>query len=266
MKFNLIKTLPILLLVAFIFPGIACAKVISKEIKYNDGSVKLHGFIAFDDTKKGKRPGVIVVHEWWGHNKHARRSAIRLAKLGYTALAVDMYGNGKTADHPKKAGEMSGVFDKDPALMKSRFYAALQLLKKQSNVDKDKIGAIGYCFGGRVVLEMAKAGVDLKVVASFHGSMPKPGKDSKKTTLKSAILVYHGEKDKFVKFTDIEAFKNSISTHIFQLKIYKTATHSFTNPDADKYAKKFKIPVAYDKVADNESWKHMTSQFKRLLK
>lgn len=266
MKFTSFRTLPMLLALSFICSSIAYAKVITKKIKYNDGSVKLHGFIAFDDAKKGIRPGIIVVHEWWGHNEHARRSAVRLAKLGYTALAVDMYGNGKTANHPKKAGEMSGVFDKNPALMKSRFNAALQLLKKQSNVDKDKIGAIGYCFGGRVVLEMAKAGVDLKVVASFHGSMPKPKKGSKKPTLKSAILIYHGEKDEFVKFADIEAFKNSILTHVFQLKIYKTATHSFTNPDADKYAKKFKIPVGYDKVADSESWKHMTSQFKRLLK
>lgn len=131
----------------------------------------MKGYIAYDDAVKGKRPGVLVVHEWWGHNEHARESARKLAELGYTALAVDMYGDGKTADHPKTAGEFAGAVRGNLPVMKARFNAARSTLVKHKTVDPKRVGAIGYCFGGSVVLEMARAGADLNAVASFHGPL-----------------------------------------------------------------------------------------------
>ncbi|MGB5540338.1 MAG: dienelactone hydrolase family protein, partial [Gammaproteobacteria bacterium] len=149
----------------------AQAAVIGQEVSYQSGDAVMKGYLAWDDAVQGERPGVLVVHEWWGHNAYARRRAEMLAALGYTALAVDMYGEGKTADHPEDAGKFSGAVRKDLPLMKARFDAARHFLDEQPTVDPKKNAAIGYCFGGSVVLEMARQGEDLAGVVSFHGSL-----------------------------------------------------------------------------------------------
>src|SRR5512143_934897 len=149
----------------------AHAKVTGKDVEYTAGGVTLKGYLAYDTAKKGKSPGVLVVHEWWGLNDYARERARMLARLGYTALAVDMYGEGKTATHPDDAGKFSSELMQNFDTAKARFLAAEDFLKMQPTVDPGRIAAIGYCFGGGVVLNMARQGADLKGVASFHGSL-----------------------------------------------------------------------------------------------
>ena len=147
------------------------ASVKTEELTYSEGGTTFKGFLAWDDAISGKRPGVLVVHEWWGLNDYVRSRAKQLAELGYTALAVDMFGEGKVADHPKDAGAFAGSLMKDPQVAMARFRAAMQALKSQSTVDPDKIAAIGYCMGGAIVLSAARQGLDLDAVASFHGSL-----------------------------------------------------------------------------------------------
>jgi dienelactone hydrolase len=153
------------------FSATVQAKVVGKEVSYEEGGTSLKGYIAYDDAKKGKRPGIIVVHEWWGHNAYARKRADMLAKMGYTAMALDMYGEGKQAEHPEDAGKMSGEIKSNMPLMKARFLAALNTLNAEPTVDPAKNAAIGYCFGGSVVLTMAREGVDLAAIAAFHSQV-----------------------------------------------------------------------------------------------
>jgi dienelactone hydrolase len=155
---------------------LACATtpqtvVQSQEVTYRAGDTVLKGYLAYDDSIQGRRPGILVVHEWWGHNAYARKRARMLAELGYTALAVDMYGEGKQAAHPGDAGKFASEVKQNLPLAKERFMAAMELLKQQPTVDSTHIAAIGYCFGGGIVLEMARAGLDLDGVVSFHGSL-----------------------------------------------------------------------------------------------
>ena len=169
------KNLTIILLLLFISFG--CSKkdeksIVTKEVSYSADGTTLKGFLAYDENKEGVRPGVLVVHEWWGHNQYARKRAIMLAELGYVALAVDMYGDGKQADHPEDAGKFAMAVMQNMPEAKTRFNAGMKFLKDQPQTDKAKIAAIGYCFGGGIVLRMAVAGEDLAGVVSFHGSLP----------------------------------------------------------------------------------------------
>jgi dienelactone hydrolase len=241
-----------------LFATPAWAAVKGEEVQYRDGNVVMKGYLAYDDAVKGKRPGVIVVHEWWGHNEYTRKRARMLAELGYTALAVDMYGEGKTADHPDTAGKFSGEVRKNMALMTARFNAARQVLIKHKTVDAERVAAIGYCFGGSVVLEMARQGADLAGVVSFHGNLQtehpaKPGK------VKAQLLVLNGGDDPFVSAESIAAFKKEMEAARAKYRFvsYPGAKHAFTNPDADGYGKKFNLPLAYNAVADKESWDQM---------
>jgi dienelactone hydrolase len=210
---------------------------------------------------------VLVVHEWWGHNEHARNRARMLAEMGYIALAVDMYGDGKTANHPKDAGGFAGVVRNNLPLARERFEAALSTLQQDPHTDKSRIGAIGFCFGGAVVLEMARLGLDLKGVASFHGSL---GTDqpAKKGVMKAQVLVLTGADDPMVKADTVEAFKKEMKAAGVKYDVvsYKGVKHSFTNPDADKFAKEFDMPVAYDKKADTDSWKRLGKFLKKVFK
>ena len=256
---------PILTLFLSLFvllPFIVQAEVITKEVDYSDGETKMKGYIAYDDSVKGKRPGIIVVHEWWGHNDYAKRRARMLAKLGYSAIALDMYGNGKTASHPKDAGMFSGEVKKNMNVAEKRFMAAYKLLQEQDNIAKDKIAAIGYCFGGGIVLEMARRGVDLDGVVSFHGSLgtKEPASIGK---VKAKVLVLNGKADPFVKNESITAFKKEMKAAKVDFKFinYSGAKHAFTNPEADELGNKFKIPLAYNAKADKKSW----SEMKRFL-
>jgi len=234
------------------------ADIITQTINYSDGKTKMTGYLAYDDSIKGQRPGIIVVHEWWGHNDYAKKRARMLAKLGYHAIALDMYGNGKNADHPKDAGKFSSSVKKNMAVAEKRFMAAYKVLQKQNNVAKDKIAAIGYCFGGGIVLEMARRGVDLDAVVSFHGSLGTKEK-ARKGNVKAKVLVLNGQADPFVKEKTISDFKKEMKAANVDFKFinYPGAKHAFTNSGADKYGKKFNLPLAYNAEADKKSWNEM---------
>lgn len=221
-------------------------------------SITMMGYLAYDASIETKRPAILVVHEWWGHNNYARKRADMLAGLGYTAFAVDMYGDGKTADHPKDAGTFSGMVMSNLDGAKARFTAAMDELLNHPSVDPEKTAAIGYCFGGGVVLHMAMMGVDLDGVVSFHGSLAKDYPYDT-TALQSKILVCHGADDAFVDEETIADFEEEMNEHNaeYTFKTYKNAKHSFTNPDADKFAEEFGIGVGYNEAADKKSWEDM---------
>jgi dienelactone hydrolase len=249
--------------------GIAPAqsKIVGKEVAYNAEGVVMKGYLAYNENMKGKRPGVLVVHEWWGLNDYARKRARMLAELGYTALAVDMYGEGKVAEHPDDAGKFSSALMKNFDVGKARFAAALDFLKGQPTVDPARIAAIGYCFGGGIVLNMARQGVDLKGVASFHGSLTAV-KPAQPGSVKAKILVLHGADDKFVTGEQVLAFKNEMKAAGADFKFisYPGAVHSFTNPEADELGKKYNIPIAYNRDADTKSWEELNKFLHRIFR
>lgn len=255
-------------LISLLFVVPAMAEIKGTEVSYSEGGTTFKGYVATDSAKKGKRPGILVVHEWWGHNTYARKRANMLAELGYTALAVDMYGDGKQAKHPEDAKKFSSAVFQNMPSARARFLAAMDVLKSQPNVDGGKIAAIGYCFGGGVVLAMARMGVDLDGVASFHGSLKTPS-PAKKGTIKGKVLVLNGADDPFTRAEDISNFKKEMSDAGVDFKFvnYPGAKHSFTNPEADSNAQKFNIPaLQYNEVADRESWAEMQGFFKDIFK
>jgi dienelactone hydrolase len=243
--------------------AVGFADVVGKAVEYQSGGQNFKGYLAFDDATKGKRPGVLVVHEWWGLNEYARKRAEMLAAQGYTALAVDMYGDGKQASHPDDAGRFAGEVKKNMGEATTRFIAAQNFLQSQASVEPNWISAIGYCFGGGVVLEMARRGLDLDLVASFHGSL---GTEypAKKDVIKAKVRVYNGADDPFVKIEQIEAFRSEMQNAEvdYTFTNYPGALHSFTNPGADKFGEQFNLPLAYDKQADEQSWNALLQELK----
>ena len=241
-------------------------KLKEENVSYNIDSLKMDGYVVYNENIEGKRPAVLVVHEWWGMNEYTKRRARELAGLGYIAMAVDMYGNGKRADNPTDAGALATPFYQNPQMAKAHFDAALNKLKTYSQVDTGKVAAIGYCFGGGILLNLARMGQDLKGVVSFHGSLL--GTPADKNLLKAAILVCHGNADSFVPQTEVDQFKKQMDSiganYIF--KGYDGATHAFTNPDATEVGKKFNIPIAYNAAADTASWNEMKQFFSNLFK
>lgn len=258
---------------AVVFVGILLATVSTargevrgEPVTYTDGTTTMKGYLAYDDGMSGKRPGILVVHEWWGHNEYARKRARMLAELGYVALAVDMYGEGKQAQHPDDAGKFSGEIRKNMDLGRKRFAAARKLLAEHRFTDPKRIGAIGYCFGGSVVLQMARDGMDLAGVASFHGGLT-TDTPAKKGAVKAKVFVATGAEDKFVPPDQVEAFEREMKAAgaDFRVISYPGAVHSFTNPDADANGKKFNLPLAYDAEADKQSWEEMQRFFGNLF-
>lgn len=244
------------------------AAVKTQEILYTQGDITLNGYVAYDDSIEGRRPGILVVHEWWGQNDYARKRAEMLAQLGYTALSIDMYGDGKTADHPDTAGEFSSAVMQDiEGAGKERFLAGLAVLKKQPTVDPEKIAAIGYCFGGGVVLHMARFGTDLDGVVSFHGSLGTKT-PAQAGAVKARVLVCNGANDPFTPPEMVEAFKKEMDDAgvDYTFKNYPGAVHSFTNPQADEFGERFQMPLAYDQEADAQSWRDMQDFFKMIFK
>jgi dienelactone hydrolase len=232
--------------------GPAMAEVKTRVVDYKQGETELQGLMAWNDQSTGKRPGVLVVHEWWGHNEHARNSARKLAEAGYVAFALDMYGKGKVTTHPDEAMKFMGEATKDPAALKARFDAALAQLKADPHVDPTKIAAIGYCFGGGVVLNMAAAGEDLDAIASFHGALGSLGQ-VKPGAIKGRVLVMTGADDPMVPPDQVEAFKKKMADAGVkpEVIVFPGAKHAFTNPDADKAG----MPqLAYNADADKKSW------------
>jgi dienelactone hydrolase len=233
--------------------GGAAAEVRTKEIAYAQGGTPLQGFLAWDDAAKEPRPGVLVVHEWWGHNQHARNQAIRLAKAGYVALALDMFGKGKVATHPKDAQGFVAEVTKQAGLVKARFDAGLALLLAQPQVDRERTAAFGYCFGGTVALEMARAGEDLDALVTFHaGLAPKDGA-AEKGKIRPRLLVQTGGADPMAPPEQVRAFEDEMKRAgaDFRVITYPNAKHGFTNPDAGKFGMD---ALAYDADADARSW------------
>jgi len=237
-----------------------------QEVVYTSDSTTLKGFLAYDNNIKGKRPGVLVVHEWWGLNDYARKRTRMLAELGYTALALDMYGDGKTANHPEDAQKFAGAIFSNVKMGEDRFLAAYSFLKRQETVEPNNIAAVGYCFGGAVVLHMARIGTDLKAVASFHGGIQAitPAEEGR---VKAFVLVCNGADDPFTTQEQIDAFKKEMDSAKVQYEFvnYEGAVHSFTSPSADSLGRKFNMPLAYNEKADKESWQEMQKVFNKVV-
>jgi dienelactone hydrolase len=233
-------------------PALAGAEVQTKEVTYKQGDTELQGFFAWDAAAKGPRPGVLVVHEWWGHNQHARNQAIRLAKAGYVGFALDMFGKGKVTTHPQDAQAFATEAMKDPQTMKARFLAALDVLKKDPHVDPSKIAAIGYCFGGGVALAMARQGVDLAAITTFHGALATQ-QPAAPGAVKPRLLILAGADDPMVPPDQVDAFKKEMTAAGAKFEVVSEphAKHGFTNPDADKVGI---AGLGYNAEADKDSW------------
>lgn len=235
-----------------------------EAVTYSAGGTTLKGYIAYDEKKSGPRPVVLVVPEWWGLTDYPRMRAKKLAGLGYLAMAVDMYGDGKIAQNPKEAMDFAGPFYTDPRLGKERLDAALTKAKSFAQADTAQAIAIGYCFGGSMVINYAKLGAPVAGVVSFHGSL-KTVPPQKGT--KAQFLICHGAADNFVPQPEVDAFKKSMDSAgvDYTFTVYPKATHAFTNPDATANGKKFSMPIAYNGAADTASWNDMKTFFAKIL-
>jgi len=236
----------------------AHAEVRTSEIDYTVGERQFTGYLAYDDAQSGERPGVIVLHEWWGQTDYVRRRARMLARLGYTALAADMYGQGKVARHPEDARKMMEAATSDRAKVERRFDKAHDVLRAHPAVDPARTAAIGYCMGGGMALEMARGGKELEAVVSFHGTL---GTDAaaQKGAVNADVLVLTGGADPFVPDDQVAAFREEMEAAgvDYQLHVYPGAKHGFTNPEADKLGQKFDLPLAHDEAAAQDSWQRM---------
>src|SRR5436190_5320649 len=241
-------------------------KIKEETVSYKIDTLNMSSYVYYDENIEGKRPAVLVVHEWWGLNDYIKRRARMLAEMGYIAMAVDMYGNGRMGNDPGTAQALATPFYMHPDMAKKHFDAALEELKKNPNVDQSKIAGIGYCFGGGVLLNLARMGEPLSGVVSFHGTLI--GTPPDKNLTKAEILVCHGEADSFVPKADVDKFKKQMDSigKSYTFKSYPGATHAFTNPDATETGKKFKMPIEYNAAADTASWNDMKDFFGRIFK
>jgi dienelactone hydrolase len=273
---------PLLLAAAFSFSLVSCKNDDDKKSKeektmkepnikeeavtYKLDSATMNNFVAYDENQEGKRPAVMVIHEWWGINDYIKMRVRELAKLGYIAMAVDMYGDNKVGNDPNEAQALATPFYMHPEKAKPIFDAAIEKIKSYPQTDATKIAAIGYCFGGTQVLNLAKMGEDLKGVVSFHGGLE--GLTPDKNKVKAAILVCHGADDSFVPPAQVDNFKKQMDSAgiSYEFKSYPGSTHAFTNPMATEWGKKFNIPIAYNAAADTASWKDMRDFFDRIFK
>ncbi|WP_411823933.1 dienelactone hydrolase family protein [Leptospira sp. 'Mane'] len=236
------------------------ASVELKAVEYKLDGKTYEGFLATDKSITGKRPGILVIHEWWGLSDYTKQRAKQLADLGYVAFAMDVYGKGVTTEDHNEAGKLSAA-NRDPKVFLKKIYKALEVLKADPNVDPNQIGAIGYCFGGKGVLELAFDGANLKGgVVSFHGMLPRPnlGKGSK--PIKSKILVHHGGDDPFISKEVVDGFTKSLTDAKvpFTFVSHPGAVHGFTRPNSEKHG----IPgIAYNAKADYSSFESMKSFF-----
>ncbi|HKJ17609.1 MAG TPA: dienelactone hydrolase family protein [Xanthomonadales bacterium] len=254
------KIIALVVTFSVLWHGWVMAETATKEFTYSGDGVEMTGFLAWDDSIDGPRPGVLVVHEWWGQNEYPRERAKMLAELGYTALALDIYGEGKQAEHPDDAGTFMRAALQNLPGMRDRFNAAMQVLREQPTVDAENIAAIGYCFGGGVVLHMARYGADLKAVASFHGSLGLGiAPEGEGSDVTARVVAYNGEADPWVTPEQIAGLSASMESAgaQFELVSLPGATHGFSNPAADINGEKFGLPLAYSPLADEASWAHM---------
>ena len=240
-------------------------KIKEETVTYSIDSLNMNNYVAFDENVKGKRPAVLVIHEWWGLNDYTKRRAKMLAELGYVAMAVDMYGNGRIGNDPGAAQNLAMPYYQHPDMAKKIFDRAVEELRKNPNVDQTKMAGIGYCFGGGMLLNFVRMGEPLNGIVSFHGSLL--GTPANKDLTKAEILVCHGEADSFVN-AEVAPFKKQMDSigKSYTFKSYPGATHAFTNPDATETGKKFKMPIEYNAAADSASWNDMKEFFGRIFK
>lgn len=243
------------LLLAVLFSGWARAELKTEEIEYKVDGQAFVGYLAYDNDFEGKRPGLLLVHEWWGHNDYVRKRAEMLAEQGYTAFALDMYGSGKTAEHPEQAQQFMQAAMSNIDAAEQRFNTALGVLRQHQTVDPEQTAALGWCFGGGVVLHMARSGVDLDAVLSYHGMLgtenpAEPG------DIQAKIRVFTGGADPMVPKEQVKNFKQEMRSAGADFKVYSypEAKHSFTNPEADQKAEQFDMPIGYNAKADTDSW------------
>ena len=240
------------------------AKVVTKTIAYDHDGQKLQGYLAYDDAKAGPRPGVLVIHEWWGLNDYTKMRTRELAEMGYVAFAADMYGDGKTTRDPKEAQAWSSAVGSQPGMLAARSKAGLDVMRKEKVTDVERMAAIGFCFGGTTVLQLAYAGVPLKGVVTFHGGLVVPD-EQQAAKIRTPIVILHGAEDTFVKPETIDGMRKALDAAKVDwfMVSYAQAVHAFTNPDADS----FKIPgIGYNEKAATRSWDEMARFFKVQLK
>lgn len=256
--------LRMLLIVALVFTlSPLLAAVQEKTVEYSIDDVVHEGFMAYDDAVTGKRPGILVVHEWKGISDHVRESCRKLAKLGYLAFAADIYGKGVRPESSAEAARLSGSYKKDRAGLRAKVIAGLEEMKKQEQVAADQLAAIGYCFGGTTVLELARSGADIDGVVSFHGGLDSPTPEDAKN-IKSKVLVLHGAIDPHVPDSEVAAFiKEMRDAKVdWQMIHYGDAVHSFTSKAAGNDPSQ---GAAYHELTAHRSWKAMKSFFKELF-
>ncbi len=243
--------------------GAGYGAVKTEAVDYRDGAIVLQGYFAWDDATAGKRPAVLVVHEWMGHSPYARRRADQLAGLGYLAFACDMYGKGVYAKDHDEAAKLAGIYQNDRLLMRTRAHAGLARLLQHPLADPARVAAIGYCFGGTTVLELARAGEDLRGVVSFHGGLatPKPAEPGK---VKAKVLVCQGGADKWT-MAGLPGLEDELTAAgaDWQVAIYSGAVHSFTVKEAGNDPKS---GMAYNEAADRRSWDAMRGFLAEVLK
>lgn len=239
----------------------AFARLRTKVVEYKDGDTVLAGYAAWDDGFHEKRPGILVAHEWWGNGPYAKKRVEMLAKIGYTAFALDMYGKGVYAKNHDDAGKLAGVFFADRKAMRQRAMAGLEQLKQMPYVDTNKLAAIGYCFGGTTVLELARMGADLKGVASFHGNLSSSTVTD--DAIKAKVLVFQGGSDSWT-LPALAGFEQEMTQAKadWQVVTYGGAVHSFTVAEAGDDASS---GMAYNKEADERSWKQLQSFFSEIF-
>jgi dienelactone hydrolase len=254
--------------IALSIAGPASAAIQEKPVTYGDGETTMKGFVVYDTSEKGKRPGIVIVPEWWGITKHMHSEAHRLARQGYTAFIADMYGDGKTADNPKDAGALADSVMNNPKMMEARFNAAREQLAKQPTVDPTRIGAVGYCFGGAVVINMARAGADLAGVVGFHASLGLNTPAPAVGTVKAKVLILNGADDPFVKKEEYATLEKELDAAKADYRVieYPGAVHAFTNPEATALGKKFNLPLRYDAKANKEAEEEASTFFAKVFK
>jgi dienelactone hydrolase len=243
--------------------GLVRAAIVTQTVEYADGSTPLEGYLAYDNSFTGRRPGVLVVHEWTGPGEYIKKRAEELAALGYVALAVDMYGRGVRPRNADEAATEAAIYRRDRQLMRRRILAGLDFLKNNDIVDTTRIAAIGYCFGGGVVLELARSGAAVVGVVSFHGNLDTPN-PADADNIKGKVLVLHGADDPHVPPEQVAAFEKEMreAKVDWQLIIYGGAVHGFTNPASGNDPSK---GVAYNAAADRRSWEAMRQFFRELF-